>query len=104
MEEKSRKIERLQLIEQELQNMMVQKQMFQFELSETEEALREIKNSKEDFIYKIVGNLMIKIKKEESVESLEKKKKLIGLRMDAIEKQEKKLYEEASNLREEITK
>ena len=47
---------------------------------------------------------MIKIKKEESVESLEKKKKLIGLRMDAIEKQEKKLYEEASNLREEITK
>jgi len=104
MEEKSRKIERLQLIEQELQNMMVQKQMFQFELSETEEALREIKNSKEDFIYKIVGNLMINIKKEESVESLEKKKKLIGLRMDAIEKQEKKLYEEASNLREEITK
>lgn len=96
-----KKIQELQIIEQNLQNTLMQKQAFQMELNETENASSELVKAKDD-VYKIAGQIMIKSSKESLIKELEEKKHLLSLRLKAIEKQESPLSEKASKLREEI--
>ena len=60
--ETEKNIQELQILEQNLQSIMMQKQAFQLELSEVENALEELKKSGDE-VYKIVGQVMIKAKK-----------------------------------------
>lgn len=84
-------IAQLQLSEQALQNLLLQKQLFQFEFIETNSALEELKKTKQEDVYKIVGSLMIKSNKTELEKELEGKKEILNLRLKAIEKQESEL-------------
>ena len=95
------KIQEMQILEQNLQNLFLQKQSFQIEFSETQAALKEIENS-EDEIFKIVGQLMIKTNKSKVKEELSNKEKFLEIRMNSIEKQENSLTEKLERLREEI--
>lgn len=97
------KIQQLQIFEQNLQNLLLQKQAFQFELSETENALQEVKKTKED-VYKLIGQVMLKASKQEIEKELTQKKEILDLRVKAIEKQESQLQEEAERLKEEVMK
>ncbi len=101
MEEK--KLQEMQFLEQNLQNVLLQKQAFQMELSETKAALKEIEKSGED-VFKIVGQLMIKTDKAKMQDELASKEKVLGLRTKTIEKQETSLTEQLDKLREEIMK
>ncbi|HEA46731.1 MAG TPA: prefoldin subunit beta [Candidatus Pacearchaeota archaeon] len=100
-EQKENKIQEMQMIEQNLQNLLYQKQAFQMELSETQSALREIEKSGEE-VFKIIGQLMIKTEKEKVKEELKNKEKLLNLRTKSIEKQETSLAEKAEELRKEV--
>jgi prefoldin beta subunit len=91
----------MQILEQSLQNILLQKQAFQMELSETETALKEIQNSNED-AYKIVGNLMIKTKRDSVVDDLSNRKKMLKLRLENLEKQEESLGNKLEELRDKI--
>ena len=95
------KIQEMQILEQNLQNLFLQKQSFQIESSETLSALKEIKNS-EDEIFKIVGQLMIKSDKAKVEEELSNKEKFLEIRMKSIDKQENSLTEKLEKIREEI--
>jgi len=97
------KIHEMQILEQNLQNLMFQKQAFQMELSETQAALNEIENSGDE-IFKIIGQLMIKTDKSKSKEELSNKEKIVELRLNSIEGQENSLTEKLEKLREEILK
>jgi prefoldin beta subunit len=99
----TKKIEELQSTEQNIQNLLLQKQVFQLELVETQTALEELKKSEGD-AFKIVGSLMIKAEKETLEKDLNKKKDLLDLRIKSIEKQEKELKEDLSKKRSEILK
>jgi prefoldin beta subunit len=101
--ETQEKIKELQLYEQNLNNLLMQKQAFQLEHTETENALEEILNSKDD-IYKIIGNIMIKGDKKKIEEELKKRKNLIAIRMKSIEKQESELASQAEELKKEVLK
>jgi len=101
--ETQEKIQQLQIFEQNLQNLLLQKQAFQFELNETENALEEIKKTKED-VYKLIGQVMIKSSKEEIEKEMQQKKDIINLRTKSIEKQESQLKEELEKLRQEVLK
>jgi prefoldin beta subunit len=101
--EDTKKIEELQIAEQSLQNLLVQKQVFQLEIAETNNAMDELKKSKGD-AFKIVGSLMIKAEKEELEKDLNKKKELLDLRIKSIEKQEKELREQTEKTRTELLK
>lgn len=94
--------EEMQILEQNLQNLMLQRQAFQMELSETELALNELNKSKEDDSYKIVGQLMIKFPKSKIIEELTNKKKILDLRLNAIEKQEESLSKNIEKIREKL--
>ena len=94
-------IRELQLLEQNLQNILMQKQAFQLELSETENAFEELsKNNGE--VFKISGNIMIKSSKENILKDLKQKKDLITLRLKSLDSQEKNLSATSENLRKKV--
>ncbi|MEM0465807.1 MAG: prefoldin subunit beta [Candidatus Pacearchaeota archaeon] len=101
--ETQEKIHELQSFEQNIQSLLIQKQAFQMELSETENALSEIIKTKDD-VYKMIGNIMIKTSKENIKKELEQKKELLLLRLKSIENQEEKISKKADELREEVMK
>jgi len=105
MEEKEREeiLARIQLTEQALQNLLLQKQSFQLELLETENALSEVKSTKGD-VFKIVGPVLVKAKKEDLIPELEKKKEILEIRIKSIEKQEQEMKEKLTKEREEALK
>jgi len=94
------KIQRLQMIEQNLTNISVQKQQFQNQLFEIENALKELKDTKQAF--KIVGNIMIESSKDTLANDLNDKKEISELRVQTLEKQEKELQEQAKSVQEEV--
>jgi prefoldin beta subunit len=95
------KIQEMQILEQTLQNILLQKQAFEMELAETNAALKEIEKSGDE-VYKVIGQLMIKKKKKEVEEELKDKEKILGLRLKNLDKQEKDLSEKSEKIREEL--
>ena len=99
----AKKIQELQIIEQTLQGIMMQKQTFQLELNETLSAIEELSNAKDD-VYKIVGQIMIKSKKDSLDKEMKDKKNLLELRVKNLDKQEDSLKDRLEKLREEVMK
>lgn len=95
------KIEKLQLLEQKTQTLLMQKQNFQTQLLEIENALAELDNSKGP-VYKIVGNIMVLSDNAQVKEELNNKRDVFDLRIKNIEKQENKLKEEAMQIQTEV--
>ena len=103
--EKQSQLQELQIIEQNVQQLNLQKQIFQVELKETLDALEEVKKNKsKDEIYKIIGSIMIKQEKSEIEKELKEKHELIELRIKSIEKQEALMNEQSLKLREKVIK
>ncbi len=100
---KEQKIQEIQMLEQNLQNLLFQKQAFQMESSETESALTAIESSGEE-VFKIIGQLMVKTEKSKIKEELENKKKILELRIKTLENQETSLSKKLEELREEVMK
>ena len=101
--ETEQKIEQIQLIEQNLQNILGQKQNFQAQLLEVENALEELNKSK-DKIYKIVGSIMVLSEKNDVEKYLNSKKEIMELRIKNLEKQEDKLKEKVNEFQQEVLK
>lgn len=99
--ETEEKIGQLQLFEQSLQNILVQKQQFQSQLMEIESALKELETTKE--AYKIVGNIMVASKKEDLKKDLDSKKETVSLRIKTMEKQENHIREKAKKIQQEVS-
>src|SRR5688572_22000792 len=97
----SKIIEELQVIEHNLHDVLGQKQMFQVEMQEIENALKELKNTKDE-VYKILSGIMMKSDKTELIKELDERKKISHLRIEAIEKQEKILEEKSIKLRDRL--
>ena len=101
--ETEEKIGQLQLMEQNMQNIIMQKQAFQTQLFEVDNALNEIEKTKDE-TYKIVGPIMVATSKKELKDDLQSKKEILELRIKNLEKQEKKIKEEATQLQTEVMK
>jgi len=101
--ESEKKVQELQLIEQNLSNLVMQKQAFQSRLLENENALRELEETKKQS-YRIIGNILVAIDKEKLKKDLLSEKDIFELRIKNIEKQENKLKEKAQELQAEVLK
>ena len=101
MENKEKKIQEIQILEQNLQNLLLQKQAFNMELSETVAAKREIENAGDE-VFKIIGQLMIKSDKSKVKTELSNKERLLELRVKSLEKQEILLTDKIDSLRKEF--
>ncbi|MBI4453809.1 prefoldin subunit beta [Candidatus Woesearchaeota archaeon] len=96
----SEKLAQLQMIEQNLQQLLSQKQQFNGQMVEIESALEELEKTED--AYKIVGNVMVKVSKSDLNKELTEKKERTEIRIKSIEKQEDKLKEKAESLRAEV--
>jgi prefoldin beta subunit len=94
------KIQQLQLAEQSVQSLLMQKKQFQSQVLEIENALKELETSKK--AYKVVGTIMVESKKEDLTKELQTKKETAELRIKTIEKQEKTIKEKTSKLQKEV--
>ena len=97
---KKDKIQEMQIFEQTMQNILLQKQSFQMELSETQSALGEIQKSDGD-VYKIIGQMMVKSDRKSMTEELENREKILQMRLSSIEKQEDSMMQKMEKIREE---
>jgi len=96
------KIKQLQMIEQSLQALLMQKQQFQLQQVEVQSALKELESVNE--AYKIVGNIMVLTKKDDLLKELQQKKDVVELRIMTMEKQENQFRDKASKIQEEVMK
>lgn len=103
MQQSNSNIQEIQLIEQSLHQIIMHKQAFQMEASETKTALEEVKKSGEE-VYKIIGQLMLKSEKKDIIKNLEEKQKILDLRIKSLEKQEETMTKQLEKLRDEILK
>ena len=98
--ETEEKIAQLQMMEQNLQQGMMQRQQFKAQLTELETALKELKVTKNS--YRIIGNIMVSSNKADLEEDLKEKKNMIELRVKSLEGQENKLKDRAKKLQKEV--
>ena len=101
--EVEKKIMELQIMEQNLQNIISQKQSFQGQFLEVENAVNELKNTKDD-VYKVIGSVMVKSSNEKLLKELEEKKEILELRIKNIDKQEKNIREKANEMQKDVMK
>jgi prefoldin beta subunit len=90
--------EELRFLESQLQSILAQKQAIQMEINEVENALSEVKHSDEE-VYKIVSGFMIRSEKKQVAHDLGERKKLLEMKIVAIEKQESLLEKNLEELR-----
>ena len=98
----NKKIQEMAVLEQNLQNILFQKQAFELEMDETISALKEIEKSGDE-VFKIIVQLMIKTEKTKIKTELLEKEKILDLRIKSFEKQETYLREKLDKIRDEIT-
>ncbi len=93
-------INQLQLLQQNLQNILLQKQQLQKQLSEIDSALESMKDSTST--YKIVGNIMVASKKTDLQKDLQQKKETFYLRIKNFEKQEQTLKQKLGEFQQKV--
>ena len=96
------KIQELQLLQQRLQVFAAQKQQFQLQLIETDNALAELEKAKPP-VYRMVGELLVEKPVADLKKELKERKEELELRIKTVEKQENKSREKAQELQKEIT-
>ncbi len=98
--ETQEKINQLQNLEQNINTLIGQKQQFQSQNLEIENASSQI--DKTEQVFRIIGNIMVASSKEDVKKDLNEKKEIVDLRLKTIEKQEEKLRAKATELQQEV--
>ena len=94
-------ISRLQVLEQNLKGMEMQKQNVQLQLFESENSLKEL-NGYEGKPFKIVGPVMIESNKDDLVKDLTEKIELLKVRSESMNKQESSLKKQFEEIQAKI--
>ena len=96
----STNFEQLQLLQQSLQNILLQKQQIQNQILEYNSALQELKTT--EAAYKIVGKIMLATSKEELTKDLNEKKEVAEVRLKNFIQQEQRLQQEVEALQKKV--
>jgi prefoldin beta subunit len=95
-------IQEIQLLEQNFEQLMQQKHLFNMEINETNLASSEVEKSEGDVFKLVGGQVIIKTSKEKLSADLKHKKDLLEVRMKSIENQEKEFSDRIEELRQKI--
>jgi len=99
------RLQRLQNLQNTLQQLMVQKQRIEMEQAESDKALETLKITAEgNKVYKSVGAVLVERSKEDVVKELEERKEFLEMRLKVIVKQEEKTREKMTGIQETLQK
>ncbi len=96
----SSKISQLQLLQQNLQGILQQKQLLETDLIEVESSLLQVASSPE--AYRIIGKVMVLVPKDILLAELDEKKQTLLLRIASFTKQENKVKDNLEVLQQEV--
>ena len=99
------RLQRLQNLQNTLQQLLVQKQRVEMETIESNKALETLKQVTSDSkVYKSVGAVLVERPKEDVVKELVERKEFLEMRVKIIAKQEEKTREKMTNIQETLQK
>jgi len=90
------------LLQQQLRNILIQKEALKLQIAEIDAALNELSRCEEENVYKLVGNVMIKKRKEEVEKELNEVKEDSQIRINSLESMEKDLIEKIKRIEEKL--
>ena len=90
----------IQILEQNLHNLLLQKQALEMGLAEINTSIKELESSGEE-VFKIIGQLMLKGDKANIKKELLDKKKIVSSQIEILGKQEKSLLRQMEKTRKE---
>lgn len=93
----------MQLLQQRAQVFASQKQQFQIQLMEAENALKELKSTKSP-VYRMIGGILIEKSASDIKKELIKTKDDLNLQIKTIEKQEEKTQKQATEMQQKLSK
>jgi prefoldin beta subunit len=96
----STKVQQLQLTQQNLQNIITQKQQIESQLAELDSAITELKTTEK--AYKILGKIMVSTSKDQLYNDLNEKKEIFSVRLQNFTKQEETLQKSIDGLQKEV--
>ncbi|MDH5448282.1 MAG: prefoldin subunit beta [Candidatus Bathyarchaeota archaeon] len=93
----------LQQLQRNLQTILAQKQQVELELTETGQALTELGNlTKNAVIYKSIGSLLVKSRKNKVEAELKERKELLDTRTEVLGKQAERLRNQLNQLQAKL--
>ena len=95
----STKVQQLQLTQQNLQTILIQKQQIESQLAEFSSALMELSTT--DSAYKVLGKIMVVMPAERLKKELQEKKEVVEIRFQNFIQQEKKIQKTLEMLQKE---
>jgi len=99
------RIQRLQQLQNTMQQLLTQKQRIEMELSESSKALETLEETdQESKVCKSVGAVLVERPKDVIVKELEERKEFLEMRMKVIQKQEDKTKERLSEIQANLQK
>jgi len=97
------RLARLQQFQNTLQQLVMQKQRLDLEMSETERALKTLETTPSDRkMYKSEGAILVEKKKDELVKELIERKEFLEMRSKVLTKQENKTRERLTKLQQTL--
>ncbi len=103
-EETQSQIQELQILEQNFQQLLMQKNAFSIERNEVDLIIEEVSKTDGDLMKIVGGQVVIKTTKDKIIDEMVHKKELISTRLKNIDSQETEFSEKIENLRDEIMK
>jgi prefoldin beta subunit len=99
------KLTRLQQLQNTMQQLILQKQRLDLELSESERALKTLEDVSSDAkVYKSAGAILVEKKKDDVVRELKERREFLEMRSKVLAKQEGNTRERLTSLQESLQK
>ncbi|RLG75886.1 MAG: prefoldin subunit beta [Thermoprotei archaeon] len=96
---------KLQQLQNQLAQIVTERNILQNELREIEKALAILRELGEDAeVYRSAGHLLIRVKKEDAVKELEDRKEIIEIRLKSLEKQESLVRSRINEVQSQVNK
>lgn len=101
-QEQKTMVAQFQLYQQQMQNVLLQKESMRIQEMEIDRALEELKATKQTSAYKITGNIMVSKPVDELRKELEEAKEEVGVRLKSLEATETKFNDKLKELQEKL--
>jgi prefoldin beta subunit len=99
------KLTRLQQLQNTMQQLILQKQRLDLELSESERALKALEDVPPDAkVYKSAGAILVEKNKDDVVKELKERREFLEMRSKVLSKQEGNTRERLTSLQESLQK
>ncbi len=99
------RIQRLQQLQNTMQQLLIQRQRIEMEMAESDKALQVLNEiADETKVYRSVGAVLVEKPRDKVIKELEERKEFLEMRVKVLQRQEDKTKEKLTSLQETLQK